>query len=87
VHILCRLTEALNCRYAPALIALVCNIASVSALSELRTAFPHISFVGTVPAVKPVMENSVSGVIGTERTIDDPYIDSIAAKTGASCRA
>jgi glutamate racemase len=89
IAILSRFTEMLNRRYSPTLIALVCNTASVSALDELREAFPKITFVGTVPAVKPAIENSatgVVGVIGTERTIDDPYIDSIAASTGKPCR-
>lgn len=89
ITILSRFTEALDRRYSPALIALACNTASVSALDELRAAFPRILFVGTVPAVKPAIENSatgVVGVIGTERTIDDPYIDVIAASAGKRCR-
>jgi glutamate racemase len=89
IAILTHFIETLNHRHSPALIALVCNAASVSALDELRAAFPGITFVGTVPAVKPAIENSVTGVvgvIGTERTIDDPYIDTIAAATGQRCR-
>jgi glutamate racemase len=89
VAILCNLAETLKNRYAPKVIALVCNTASVSALSELRAAFPDIMFVGTVPAVKPAVESSESGVIGvigTERTLDDPYIDTIAATAGKPCR-
>jgi glutamate racemase len=89
VTILSRLVETVRGKYDPALIALVCNTASVSALAELRSAFPRIPFVGTVPAVKPAIENSVSGVIGvlgTERTIDDPYIDGIAAAAEKKCR-
>jgi glutamate racemase len=89
VAILCNLAEILKNRYAPKVIALVCNTASVSTLSELRAAFPDIMFVGTVPAVKPAVESSVSGVIGvigTERTLDDPYIDTIAAAAGKPCR-
>jgi glutamate racemase len=86
VALLSAFVETLDRRYAPALVALACNTASVSALEELRAAFPHIPFVGTVPAVKPAIENSVTGVvgvIGTERTVDDPYIDRIAASTAA----
>jgi glutamate racemase len=89
VAILRSLAETLNSRYAPAIIALVCNTASVSALDELRAAFPKTTFVGTVPAVKPAILNSISGVIGvigTERTLDDPYIDTIAASAGKPCR-
>jgi glutamate racemase len=89
VAILCSLTERLKSRYSPAIIALVCNTASVSALDELRAMFPDMMFTGTVPAVKPAVESSVSGVIGvigTERTLDDPYIDTIAAAAGKPCR-
>jgi glutamate racemase len=89
IAILSRFIEMLKHRYSPALIALVCNTASVSALDELRAAFPEITFVGTVPPVKPAIENSMTGVIGvigTERTIDDPYIDRIAASMGKPCR-
>jgi glutamate racemase len=89
VAILCRLTETLKSRYSPAVIALACNTASVSALGELRAAFPDTIFVGTVPAVKPAAEHSMSGVIGvigTERTLDDPYIDTIAVSAGKPCR-
>jgi glutamate racemase len=66
----------------PALIVLACNAASISALTELRAQFPAIHFVGTVPAVKPAVLGSKAnhiGVIGTERTITDGYIDSLAA--------
>jgi glutamate racemase len=87
--ILCDLTETLISGYCPAVIVLACNTASVSALGELRAAFPDAAFVGTVPAVKPAIEYSLSGVIGvigTERTLDDPYIDVIAAAAERSCR-
>jgi glutamate racemase len=89
VAILYSLVKTLVNRYAPAAIALVCNTASVSALDELRAAFPGTLFVGTVPAVKPAVARSrsgVIGVIGTERTLDDPYIDTIAANSGKPCR-
>jgi glutamate racemase len=75
-------------RYHPALAALVCNTASVSCLAELRERFPDLPFVGTVPAVKPAVEASRSrlvGVLGTERTIADPYIDELARRYGPDC--
>jgi glutamate racemase len=89
VAILSSLAATLKSRYDPAVIALVCNTASVSALHELRSAFPGTLFVGTVPAVKPAIEHSAAGiigVIGTERTLDDPYIDTIARSAGKPCR-
>jgi glutamate racemase len=75
-------------QYHPALIVVACNTASVSALSELRDFFPETPFVGTVPAVRPAILSSGSahiGVLGTERTIEDPYIDKLAEETGRPC--
>jgi glutamate racemase len=73
----------------PKLLVLACNTASVSALSFLRERFPSLPFVGTVPAVKPAVLGSRTGcvgVLGTERTIGDPYIAELAASYGAGCR-
>jgi glutamate racemase len=44
--------------------------------------------VGTVPAVKPAVTESQKGrvgVLGTARTIEDPYIAELAAKYGPRC--
>jgi glutamate racemase len=71
------------------IIVLACNTASVSAISELRAQFPAMLFVGTVPAIKTAVEKSrsaVVGVLGTERTIADPYIDDLAFRYGKNCR-
>ncbi|MCL1815850.1 MAG: glutamate racemase [Treponema sp.] len=69
----------------PKIAVLACNTATVSALAELRQCFPDLPFVGTVPAVKPAMlagKTGKVGVLGTERTIEDPYIQSLA---GGNC--
>jgi glutamate racemase len=73
----------------PKIAVIACNTATVSALPVLRKTFPDLPFVGTVPAVKPaVMESrsGVVGVLGTERTIADPYIADLAEKYGKNCR-
>ncbi|MDR0389374.1 MAG: glutamate racemase [Spirochaetaceae bacterium] len=73
----------------PKLAVLACNTASVSALESLRKAFPSLPFVGTVPAVKPAVLNSrtgLAGVLGTERTIADEYIQALAKKINPACR-
>ncbi|MDR1429524.1 MAG: glutamate racemase [Spirochaetaceae bacterium] len=73
----------------PKLAVLACNTASVSALDSLRKAFPGLPFVGTVPAVKPAVLNSrsaLAGVLGTERTIADEYIQALARKCNPACR-
>jgi glutamate racemase len=73
----------------PKLVVVACNTATVSALEILRTQFPRIPFVGTVPAVKPAVLDSRSGVVGvlgTERTIGDPYTAELALKYRRDCR-
>jgi len=70
----------------PKITVLACNTATVSALDELRQHFPERIFVGTVPAVKPAKQASKTGkvgVLGTARTIQDPYIQGLA---GDACK-
>jgi len=72
--ILISLTEKLQKKIDPKLVVIACNTASISALSPLRQKFPQLSFVGTVPAVKPAAnacKSGKTGVLGTERTIRD----------------
>jgi glutamate racemase len=88
VEILRALVSKLIGRWNPKVVAVACNTASVSALPALRETFPALPFVGTVPAVKPAVLASKKrrvGVLGTERTIDDPYINELAAKYGPDC--
>ena len=71
--------------YDPKIIAIACNSAAVSALDVLRKSFPELPIVGTVPAIKPAIQASKKrsiGVLGTQRTISDPYISELAAKYG-----
>jgi glutamate racemase len=81
VLILSTLIKKLVTTINPKITVLACNTASVSALTELRQIFPGLPFVGTVPAVKPAMLSSKTGtvgVLGTTRTIEDPYIQGLA---------
>ena len=44
--------------------------------------------VGTVPAIKPAAEISktrVIGVLGTEATVRQPYVDNLAAEFASDC--
>jgi glutamate racemase len=87
-EILRELTEDLIAREDPKMLVLACNTATVSALSFLRETFPGLSFVGTVPAVKPAVLGSKTrriGVLGTRRTVDDPYITELADRYGGGC--
>jgi glutamate racemase len=89
IYILVSLFEKLIDQFQPKLIVLACNTASVSALSTLRKTFPHILWIGTVPAIKPAIiesRNRCVGVLGTDRTIDDPYIIELAKKYSADTK-
>jgi glutamate racemase len=69
----------------PKIVALACNTATIAALAELRECFPELPFVGTVPAIKPAALASKTGkigVLGTELTINQPYIRELASQFG-----
>ena len=81
--LLTRLAE----RFEPRLIVIACNTASTIALDHARAAL-DIPIVGTVPAIKPAAERSKSrviGVLGTEATVRQPYVDDLAARFAADC--
>jgi glutamate racemase len=74
-------------RFRPRLAVIACNTASTIALDHARAAL-EIPIVGTVPAIKPAAEISKSrviGVLGTEATVRQPYVDDLAAKFAADC--
>lgn len=69
-------------RYQPRLACIACNTASTIALGMVRDVL-EIPIVGTVPAIKPAALSSKSGVIGllgTEATIRQPYVDRLEAQ-------
>lgn len=73
--------------FRPRLIVIACNTASTIALDHARAAL-DIPIVGTVPAIKPAAEMSKSrviGVLGTEATVRQPYVDDLAARFAADC--
>ena len=74
-------------RFRPRLAVIACNTASTIALDHVRSAL-DLPVVGTVPAIKPAAEMSrsrVIGVLGTEATVRQPYVDDLAAKFAADC--
>lgn len=74
-------------RYDPALIVIACNTASTIALNGVRAAL-DLPVVGTVPAIKPaaaLSKTRVIGVLGTEATVVQPYVDRLAAEFAADC--
>ena len=74
-------------RFDPELIVIACNTASTIALDAVRAAL-DLAVVGTVPAIKPAAEISRTraiGVLGTEATVRQPYVDRLAARFAADC--
>jgi glutamate racemase len=74
-------------RFHPRLAVIACNTASTIALDHARAAL-DLPIVGTVPAIKPAAEMSKSrviGVLGTEATVRQPYVDDLAAKFASDC--
>ena len=74
-------------RFHPRLAVIACNTASTIALDHVRAAL-DLPVVGTVPAIKPAAEMSktrVIGVLGTEATVRQPYVDDLAARFAADC--
>jgi glutamate racemase len=69
-------------RFHPRLAVIACNTASTIALDHVRAAL-DLPVVGTVPAIKPAAEMSrsrVIGVLGTEATVRQRYVDNLAAE-------
>jgi glutamate racemase len=74
-------------RFDPELIVIACNTASTIALDAVRAAL-DVPIVGTVPAIKPAAERSKSrviGVLGTEATVRQPYVDMLTEQFAADC--
>jgi len=74
-------------RFDPRLIVIACNTASTIALDVVRAAL-DVPIVGTVPAIKPaaaLTKTRVIGVLGTQATVRQPYVDRLAAEFAADC--
>lgn len=83
----CALLGRLTERYKPQLIVIACNTASTIALAHVRGAL-EVPVVGTVPAIKPAAEGTRTkaiGVLGTEATVRQAYVDRLAADFAADC--
>ena len=74
-------------RYHPRLVVIACNTASTIALSVVRAAL-DLPIVGTVPAIKPaaaLSKSRVIGVLGTDATVRQPYVDRLSAEFAQDC--
>lgn len=73
-----RMTE----RFHPRLVCIACNTASTIALGMVREVL-EVPVVGTVPAIKPaaaLTRTGVIGLLGTEATIRQAYVDRLEAE-------
>lgn len=79
-----RMTE----RFRPRLVCIACNTASTIALGMVREVL-EVPVVGTVPAIKPAAEMTRTGVIGllgTEATVRQAYVDRLEHEFAADKR-
>lgn len=79
-----RLTERLR----PRLVCIACNTASTIALASVREVL-EVPIVGTVPAIKPaaaMTRTGVIGLLGTQATIRQGYVDRLEAEFAADKR-
>jgi glutamate racemase len=82
------LFETLLRRHDPALCIIACNTAFTLAGADLRARFPHMTFVGTVPAIKPAAERTHSGlvsVLATPGTVHREYTRGLIQSFAARC--
>jgi glutamate racemase len=84
----CGLLGRMAERYHPRLICIACNTASTIALAMVRDVLA-VPIVGTVPAIKPaalMTKTGVIGLLGTEATIRQGYVDRLEADFAADKR-
>ncbi|NDW06937.1 glutamate racemase [Jiella sp. 40Bstr34] len=74
--------------YHPLACVIACNTASTLALDALRAAYPEMTFVGTVPAIKPAAERTRSGlvsVLATPGTVKRQYTRDLIDQWATKC--
>lgn len=80
--------DALIARLMPDAVVIACNTASTLVLPALRTRH-SIPFIGTVPAIKPACEGSVSrqvSVLATPGTVRRDYTQALIRDFAGDCR-
>jgi glutamate racemase len=74
--------------YEPEICVIACNTAFTLAGAALRNAFPQMTFVGTVPAIKPAAERTRSGlvsVLATPGTVKRAYTRDLIQSFASQC--
>ena len=82
------LVEKIKTQFAPKVIVIACNTMSVNALEAVRSHFPDINFVGTVPAIKLAASLSKKrriGLLATKATCENPYNIELKKKFASDC--
>ena len=82
-----RVIDTMIARFDPAVVVIACNTASTLVLPGLRAKY-SISFVGTVPAIKPAAAITRSGmisVLATPGTVKRDYTADLIRQFAASC--
>lgn len=80
--------DALIARLAPDAVVIACNTASTLVLPALRARY-SIPFVGTVPAIKPACEGSLTkqvSVLATPGTVKRDYTQALIRDFAGDCR-
>ncbi|WHA42348.1 glutamate racemase [Agrobacterium larrymoorei] len=82
------LFEQLLNEYDPEICIIACNTAFTLAGADLREKFPGMTFVGTVPAIKPAAERTRSGlvsVLATPGTVKRAYTRDLIQSFASQC--
>ncbi len=82
------LFERLLSDYRPEICIIACNTAFTLAGAALREKFPDMTFVGTVPAIKPAAERTRSGlvsVLATPGTVKRAYTRDLIQSFATQC--
>jgi glutamate racemase len=82
-----RVLTELTRRFAPDLAVIACNTASTVALPAVRAALA-VPVVGTVPAIKPAAETSITrtiGLLGTPGTVRRKYTQALIDEFAGDC--
>ncbi|MBB4076352.1 glutamate racemase [Bartonella fuyuanensis] len=83
-----RILTNLLTRYHPALCVIACNTVSTLMMANLRQNFPHVPFVGTVPAIKSAAEQTKTGfisVLATPGTVKRAYTNKLINSFARQC--
>ena len=83
-----RMIEALLSAHRLQRVVVACNTLSTLSLAALRSRFPEITFVGTVPAIKVAAERSETrrfALLATPNTAHSPYSKSLIDQFAQGC--